>query len=60
MNVAVGTDGAITVTPPKFRPSAFIKLCAEMDLICGLTSCPEGHSINRRFKPIDHEILPQA
>ena len=45
---------------PKSRPGDFIELRAEMDLVCGLTSCSAENSNNGSFKPIDYEILPGA
>jgi len=60
MNVEVGPDGAVAVKAPKSRPGDFIDLRAEMDMVCGLTSCSAENSNNGRFKPIDYAILPGA
>jgi len=60
MNVEVGPDGVVAVKAPKSRPGDFIELRAEMDLVCGLTSCSAENSNNGSFKPIDYEILPGA
>ncbi len=60
MNVEVAPDGAVAVKPPKSRPGDFIELRAEMDLVCGLTSCSAENSNNGSFKPIDYEIIAPA
>lgn len=60
MNVEVGPDGAVAVKAPKSKPGDFIDLRAEMDMVCGLTSCSAENSNNGRFKPIDYAILPGA
>lgn len=60
MNVEVGPDGVVAVKAPKSKPGDFIDLRAEMDMVCGLTSCSAENSNNGRFKPIDYAILPGA
>jgi len=60
MNVEVGPDGAVAVKAPKSKPGDFIDLRAEMDMVCGLTSCSAENSNNGRFKPIGYAILPGA
>lgn len=60
MDVEVGPDGVVAVKPPRSRAGDFIELRAQMDLICGLTSCSAENSNNGSFKPIDYEILPGA
>ncbi len=57
MNVEVGPDGAVAVKPPLSRAGDYIELRAEMNLICGLTSCSAENSNNGSFKPIDYEII---
>lgn len=57
MNVAVDADGAVRVLPPTSRAGDFIELRAEMDLVCGLTSCSAEQSNNGAFKPIDYSIV---
>jgi len=57
MNVAVAPDGEVKVQPPLSRAGDCIELRAEMNLICGLTSCSAENSNNGSFKPIDYEIL---
>ena len=57
MNVAVGTDGAVSVLPPTSKAGDFIELRAEMNMICALTSCSAENSNNGSFKPIDYEIV---
>ncbi|MFS2047673.1 DUF1989 domain-containing protein [Variovorax sp. Varisp41] len=56
MNVGVTATGEVQVKPPISRAGDFIELCAEMDLICGLTACSAENSNNGSFKPIDYEI----
>ena len=58
MNVAVEPDGTVAVKAPTSRAGQYIELRAEMDLVCGLTSCSAENSNNGTFKPIDYEILP--
>lgn len=58
MNVVVAEDGKVKVKPPLSRAGDFIELRAEMDLVCGLTSCSAENSNNGSFKPIDYEIRP--
>jgi uncharacterized protein YcgI (DUF1989 family) len=58
MKVDVDGQGLVTVKPPVSRPGDFVELHAEMDLLCGLTACSAENSNNRRFKPIDFEIIP--
>lgn len=60
MNVEVGPDGAVAVKAPRSKPGDFIELRAEMDMVCGLTSCSAENSNNGSFKPIDYAILPGA
>lgn len=60
MNVEVGADGTVAVKAPKSKPGEFIELRAEMDMVCGLTSCSAENSNNGSFKPIDYAILPAA
>ena len=56
MNVQVGPDGRITVEPPTSRAGDFIVLCAQMDLVVGLTACSAYASNGGCFKPIHYEI----
>jgi uncharacterized protein len=58
MNVDVSANGELTIGPPRSKPGDAIELCAEMDLIVGLTACSAEMSNNYRFKPIDYEVLP--
>lgn len=57
MNVQVAADGTVAVKPPLSRAGDYIELRAEMNLICGLTSCSAENSNNGSFKPIDYEII---
>jgi len=57
MNVEVGPDGAVAVKAPRSRAGDYIELRAEMNLVCGLTSCSAENSNNGSFKPIDYEII---
>lgn len=57
MNVEVTPDGTVAVKPPLSRAGDYIELRAEMNLICGLTSCSAENSNNGSFKPIDYEII---
>jgi uncharacterized protein len=58
MNVDVASSGKLTIGPPRSKPGDKIELCAEMDLIVGLTACSAEMSNNYRFKPIDYDVLP--
>ena len=57
MNVEVGTDGRLSILPPRSRAGQSITLRAEMDLIVGLTACSAEMSNNYRFKSIAYEVL---
>lgn len=57
MNVEVAADGRVDVRTPRSRAGDFITLRAEMDVLCGLTSCSAENSNNGAFKPIDYEII---
>jgi len=56
MDVAVASNGELTIGPPRSRPGDFIDLRAEMDLIVGVTACSAELSNNGTFKPIDVEM----
>jgi uncharacterized protein len=56
MNVPIGTDGRITVEPPKSKAGDFIRLRALEDLIVGLTACSAYDSCGGTFKPIHYAI----
>jgi uncharacterized protein YcgI (DUF1989 family) len=60
MNVVVEEGGEVKVKPPLSRAGDFIELRAEMNLLCGLTSCSAENSNNGSFKPIDYEIVRRA
>jgi len=55
MNVAVASDGRVSVEPPTSRAGDFVVLRAEMDLIVGLTACSAYASNGGSFKPIHYE-----
>ena len=55
MNVAVGSDGALTIGVPHSRAGGRIRLRAEMDLWVAVTACSAELSNNGTFKPIDVE-----
>lgn len=57
MNVEIGSDGTLSILPPRSRAGESITLRAEMDLIVGLTACSAEMSNNYKFKPIGFEIL---
>lgn len=57
LNVAVAENGEVKVLPLLSRAGDFIELRAEMNLICGLTTCSAENSNNGAFKPIDFEIV---
>ena len=57
MNVEVGSDGTLSILPPRSRAGDAIVLRAEMDLIVGLTACSAELSNNGSFKPIAYEIV---
>lgn len=60
MNVTVDASGVVAVKPPLSKAGDYIELRAEMNMICGLTSCSAENSNNGTFKPIDYEILQPA
>src|SRR5437763_2189482 len=56
MNVEIGSDGKLSILPPRSKAGDSITLRAEMDLIVGLTACSAEMSNNYKFKPIGYEI----
>ncbi|MFC0239783.1 DUF1989 domain-containing protein [Rhodopseudomonas telluris] len=57
MNVVIApATGALTVEAPLSRAGDYVKFCAEMDLIVGLTACSALQSNNYSFKPIEYRI----
>ena len=56
MNVEIGSDGKLSILPPRSKAGDSIALRAEMDLIVGLTACSAEMSNNYKFKPIGYEI----
>lgn len=59
MNVEVGTDGRLSIAPPRSRAGDALDLRAEMDLAVALTACPAS-SCNGGAPPrlLAYEILP--
>jgi len=57
MNVAVDSAGRVSVKEPVSTAGDFIELRADMDMVCGLTSCSAENSNNGSFKPIDYQVL---
>lgn len=57
MHVEIDAQGAVKVNPPLSRAGDCIELRAELDLLCGLTSCSAENSNNGTFKPIDYAIF---
>ena len=60
MNVVIGTDGELSILPPRSRAGDYLLLRAEMDMIVGVTACSAELSNNGSFKPIDVELLSSA
>lgn len=58
MNVDVGPDGRLTISPPRSRPGHALELRAEMDLAVALTACPTS-SCNGGAppRPLAYEIV---
>ena len=56
-NVEVAPAGKVVGKPPLSRSGDYIELRAEMNMVCGLTSCSAENSNNGTFKPIDYEII---
>ena len=56
MNVAVASDGALTVEPPLSRAGDHVLFEAEQDLIVSLTACSALQSNNHAFKPIHYQV----
>lgn len=56
MNVAVGPDGKLSISPPPSKAGDWTEFRAEMDLIVGVTACSAELSNNGSFKPIDVEV----
>jgi uncharacterized protein YcgI (DUF1989 family) len=60
MRVDVGSDGRLTVRPPRSRAGDVFTVRAEERLIVGLTACSAEQSCNGRFKPIQYRIESPA
>ena len=60
MNVEINAAGELTILPPRSRAGDSITLCAEMELIVGLTACSAEMSNNYKFKPVGYEILNEG
>ena len=57
MNVTVdGSNGKVSVLPPKSKAGDYIVIEAQMDLIVGLTACSAEMSNNYAFKPIGYSL----
>ena len=57
MDVSIGDDGRLSLTPPSTRAGDLLELRAEMDLIVGLTACAAEKTNGGSFGPIDYTIL---
>ena len=56
MNVEVGSDGTLSILPPRSKAGDYLELRAETDLVVGLTACSAEMSNNYRLKPIEFEL----
>jgi uncharacterized protein YcgI (DUF1989 family) len=57
MNVAVASDGTISVLPPLSVAGTRTALRAEAPLLIGVTACSAEQSNNGTFSPIDIEVI---
>ncbi|MCY7306421.1 MAG: urea carboxylase-associated family protein [Rhodoferax sp.] len=57
MNLAFDSEGGVSVKVPVSSAGDFIELRADMDMVCGLTSCSAENSNPGSFKPIDYQVL---
>src|SRR5436189_3991222 len=57
MNVEVGTDGRLSILPPRSRAGQSITLRAEMVLIVGMTASSSGISYNYTVKSISYDAF---
>ena len=60
MNVELDQYGTVRVLQPRSQPVDFIEMCAEMDVVCGLTTCSAEQLNIGAFKPIDFCIVRAA
>jgi hypothetical protein len=51
MNVPIEADGRMSIQPPTSKPGDHIDLRAEVDLIVGLSNCPQERNPCNAFKP---------
>jgi urea carboxylase-associated protein 1 len=51
MNVPIEADGRISIQPPVSKPGDHIDLRAEVDLIVGISNCPQERNPCNAFKP---------
>jgi uncharacterized protein len=58
MNADVGSDGRLTLSPPRTRTGASMTLRAEMDLVIALTSCPASTcNAGAPIRPLGYQVL---
>ena len=56
MNVAISTEGEITIKPPVSKAGDYVELRAEMDLVAAVSACPAGLCNDFTWSPIDIAI----
>lgn len=57
MNVPVGEDGSIKIVEPISRPGDYIDLRAEMDMIVGISNCPQERNPCNAYSPTRLEVI---
>jgi uncharacterized protein len=60
MNVEIGSDGTLSILPPRSKAGDYLEMRAETDLVVGLTACSAEMSNNYRLKPIEYELRTEG
>lgn len=58
MNVPIQADGTVAIEPPRSRPGDYVELRADMDVLVGLSNCPQvlNPCNNFKLKPLQVSI----
>lgn len=57
MNLLYHPDGSLEVRPPLSKPKDYIEFCAEMDLMIGISNCPQDRTPVNAFNPSSSKVI---